>query len=169
MHSTVVQHMCVQYSGTAPVCAVQWYSTCVCSTAVQHLVVQYSVTAPVCAAQWHGTCVCSIVVQHLCVQYSGTASMCAVQWYSTCVCSTVVQHLCVQCATPFTTLNDKLQCCDTSCRCANISCRCATPGAGVQNQLQLGSKTLCHACMWQIGVQVLSALNPVDPLQNCDV
>ena len=26
---------------------------------------------------------------------------------------------------------------------------------------------LCHACMWRIGVQVLSALNPVDPLHNC--
>ena len=31
----------------------------------------------------------------------------------------------------------------------------------------VGSKTLCHACMWRIGVQVLSALNPVDPLHNC--
>ena len=118
---------------------------------------------------WYSTCVCSTVVQHPCVQYSGTAPVCAVQWYSIYVCSTVVQHLCVQCATLFTNVNDKLQCCDTSYRCVNVSCRCASPGAVVQNQLQLGSKTLCHTCMWQIGFQVLTALNPMDPLHNCDV
>ena len=76
----------MQYSDTVPVCAGQWYITCVCSTVVQHLVVQYSGTAPVC----------STVVRQLCVQYSGTAPVCAVQWYSIHVCSTVVQHLCVQ-------------------------------------------------------------------------
>ena len=40
VHSIVVQLMCVQHSGTAPVCAVQWHSTCVCSTVVQHLCVK---------------------------------------------------------------------------------------------------------------------------------
>ena len=63
VHSIAVQFMCVQHSGTAPVCAV---------------------------VQWYRTCVCSAVVQQLCVQYSGTALVYAVQWYSTRVCSTVV-------------------------------------------------------------------------------
>ena len=40
VHSIVVQLMCMQHSGTAPVCAVQLYSTWVCSTVVQHLCVQ---------------------------------------------------------------------------------------------------------------------------------
>ena len=66
----LVQHLCVQYSSTAPVCAVHWYSNYVCITGVKHLGVQYGGTAPVCAVQWYGTCVCSTVVQHLCVQYS---------------------------------------------------------------------------------------------------
>ena len=71
--------------------AVLWYSTHV-----------FSGTALVCAAQWYSPCVCSTVVQHQCVQYSGTALVCAVQWYSTRVCSTVVQHLCVQCVKTLT-------------------------------------------------------------------
>ena len=51
----------------------------------------------------------------------------------------------------------------------NTSCKCATSGECMRHQSQVGSKTLCHACMWQIRVQVLAALNPVDPLHNCDV
>ena len=65
--------------GTAPVCALQWYSIYVGSTVVHHLCVQYSGAAPVCAVQWCSTCVYSTVVQHLGVQYSGTAPVCAVQ------------------------------------------------------------------------------------------
>ena len=52
-------------------------------------------SAPVRAVQWYSTCVCVTVVQHLCVLYSGTAPVCAVQWYCTCVCCTVVPHMCV--------------------------------------------------------------------------
>jgi hypothetical protein len=98
------EHFCLQYSGTAPVCAVQWYSTCVCCIAVQHLWVQYSGTAPVCAAQctalvcaaqWYSTFVCSTVVQQFCLQYR-VQHFCAVQWSSTFVCSTVVFHFCVK-------------------------------------------------------------------------
>ena len=32
VHSIVLQLMCVEHSGTAHVCAVQWYSTWLCST-----------------------------------------------------------------------------------------------------------------------------------------
>ena len=41
----------------------------------------------------------------------------------------------------------------------NISCKCATPGICTQHQLQVGSTTLGHTCIWQIGVQVLAAMN----------
>ena len=90
--TVVVQLRCVQHSGTAPVCAVQWYSTCVCSTVVQHLCVQYSGTAPVCAVPLYRTHRCCTVVQHLCVQYSGTALVCAVPLYCTHKCCTTLLH-----------------------------------------------------------------------------
>ena len=51
------QHLCFQYIGTAIMCVLQVYSTCVCSTVVRHMCVQYSGTAPVCAVQWYNTCV----------------------------------------------------------------------------------------------------------------
>ena len=38
----LVQHLCLQYSGTAITCVLQVYSTCVFSTVLQHLCVQYS-------------------------------------------------------------------------------------------------------------------------------
>ena len=38
----LVQHLCLQYSGTAIMCVLQVYSTCVFSTVLQHLCVQYS-------------------------------------------------------------------------------------------------------------------------------
>ena len=57
----LVQHLCLQYSGTAIMCVLQVYSTCVCGTVVRHMCVQYSGTAPVCSVQWYNTCVCSTV------------------------------------------------------------------------------------------------------------
>ena len=92
VHSIVVhvQLMCVQHS------------TFVCSTVVQHLCVRYNGTAPMCPVQWYSTSVYGTVVQHLCVRYSGTVPVCAVQWCSTRVGSKAVQHLCVHCTTQST-------------------------------------------------------------------